>query len=701
MDITIPTPAEVLAKFKESRFNIIDRKNVRANELLRALGRQFPQGEEDLASFILAHNLQIWVYRCTNVIASAFIRAVPKDYLITKKGAMIRREVLGPDAPSVKLKHRPNRHTSGAAQREKLGVSLSLTGMFHQFIDLDNLEAWHLRSDRTEIIMNEAPNQLIDGYEYTVNGALVEFKPEEVLSFKYENPNSDVLGLPPLKAAVNSVNQHLLSSKWNLNFFKNAATPLGILTTDYNFRNDEEVTRVRKQWAKLYSGYKNSGATAVLGGGLKFQALNPSHVDIGLLEILDNSKMEIGAAFGVPPIYLNDKATENYSNLREYQRMLWISTMIPKLILLEGFYDQFLNPLVARQGEQIITLHDLAQVEALREDIVKEAEAGRVRIMSAQETPDEARERRGLPAYPDGSGEKPMIQMSMVGLDQLGDVLDIKRPATGNAPPKSATKRGKVAPFDSAEAKFSHWSKTKGIKEDNEDLLSTLCVAVFADWQEEMLENLGAEKSASKDPATITVEEILFDAEAGEAVLGAAGGPVFEEVAAAAGSEMMGIIGAGVAFDVHDPLVSELLSVRTQRFAEGIASRSWDRMKLSLDEGIKSGETTRELAARVRENMGREIANARTIARTEILPCYEGASREAMRQSKVVKRRGWLSAFSEKTRDDHADGDGQEVGLDEDFIIGGESLAYPGDPAGRPDNIINCLCTTYPVVEGD
>jgi hypothetical protein len=42
--------------------------------------------------------------------------------------------------------------------------------------------------------------------------------------------------------------------------------------------------------------------------------------------------------------------------------------------------------------------------------------------------------------------------------------------------------------------------------------------------------------------------------------------------------------------------------------------------------------------------------------------------------------------------------DGQVVGLDEPFIVGGEQLMYPGDPAGSPGNICNCLCDTFPEV---
>jgi len=55
----------------------------------------------------------------------------------------------------------------------------------------------------------------------------------------------------------------------------------------------------------------------------------------------------------------------------------------------------------------------------------------------------------------------------------------------------------------------------------------------------------------------------------------------------------------------------------------------------------------------------------------------------------------WMANHDAKTRPDHAEADGQEVGMDESFDVGGEQLMYPGDPAGSPGNIINCRCTVY------
>lgn len=88
-------------------------------------------------------------------------------------------------------------------------------------------------------------------------------------------------------------------------------------------------------------------------------------------------------------------------------------------------------------------------------------------------------------------------------------------------------------------------------------------------------------------------------------------------------------------------------------------------------------------------------ARALSIARTETHSAANAAqlfAAEELRQKEM--RREWIAAEDERTRDDHADADGQTVALDEPFSVGGEELMYPGDAEGSPEQIINCRCAT-------
>jgi hypothetical protein len=54
--------------------------------------------------------------------------------------------------------------------------------------------------------------------------------------------------------------------------------------------------------------------------------------------------------------------------------------------------------------------------------------------------------------------------------------------------------------------------------------------------------------------------------------------------------------------------------------------------------------------------------------------------------------RTWVSVGDRRVRPSHADADGQSVGLDEAYNVGGEDLMYPGDPSGSEAETAGCRC---------
>ena len=64
--------------------------------------------------------------------------------------------------------------------------------------------------------------------------------------------------------------------------------------------------------------------------------------------------------------------------------------------------------------------------------------------------------------------------------------------------------------------------------------------------------------------------------------------------------------------------------------------------------------------------------------------------------------REWIATKDARTRHSHGAADGQRVGVDEPFTVGGEKLMFPGDASmgasGR--NLYNCRCSIKAMVKG-
>lgn len=136
---------------------------------------------------------------------------------------------------------------------------------------------------------------------------------------------------------------------------------------------------------------------------------------------------------------------------------------------------------------------------------------------------------------------------------------------------------------------------------------------------------------------------------------------------------------------------------------QGMGAQIADELRRSLNQGSAKGEPIRGidengdpygLAVRVQEVFGVGDRRGDMIARTEMNGAANrtsNATAGALHES-VPLLKTWLATMDDRTRDAHADADGQQVPFDEPFDVDGEELDYPGDPAGSAENTINCRC---------
>lgn len=91
---------------------------------------------------------------------------------------------------------------------------------------------------------------------------------------------------------------------------------------------------------------------------------------------------------------------------------------------------------------------------------------------------------------------------------------------------------------------------------------------------------------------------------------------------------------------------------------------------------------------------------AMVVARTEAIAAYNAGTHAGFlalaAQEGGQWEHSWLATHDTHTRRTHARGtgaDGQRVPLSQPFIVGGFAMAYPGDPAGPPQEVIQCRCS--------
>lgn len=152
----------------------------------------------------------------------------------------------------------------------------------------------------------------------------------------------------------------------------------------------------------------------------------------------------------------------------------------------------------------------------------------------------------------------------------------------------------------------------------------------------------------------------------------------------------------GVGFDVKpSDRTRRMLAARANQLAGSVSDSIYKQIQRVLLRGIDEGDAVSDLAKRVKTVLhGAATSRATVIARTEVVSAYNGGVHEAGNDmpNDVVVGQMWVATQDSRTRPAHRTADGQIVARGDTFTVGGEELRYPGDPAGRPGNVIQCRC---------
>lgn len=135
----------------------------------------------------------------------------------------------------------------------------------------------------------------------------------------------------------------------------------------------------------------------------------------------------------------------------------------------------------------------------------------------------------------------------------------------------------------------------------------------------------------------------------------------------------------------------EWLALAEKRMTR-IGDTAWLAARTELHAGFQAGESIDQLARRIRGVVASTSAQARTVARTEVIGASNaGAFAEA--QARGLETKTWLNTHDGRTRPTHVRAGEQTVALDDRFEVGDALLRFPGDPLGPPGEVINCRCT--------
>lgn len=304
-----------------------------------------------------------------------------------------------------------------------------------------------------------------------------------------------------------------------------------------------------------------------------------------------------------------------------------------------------------------------------------------------------------------------------------GAAATAAQPVTREALPQDAAGERRRAYYTRTDERVIHDGEAKvraaakRFLRKYEDAQVKLIEAIARGGPEVFASAAGVETKAMVSPADIIADEALM----GNLLLAYAEWVAklademnvpLSEVLEAASDDFAGEIG-GVPIPADDPWASNFLRTQNIRLAEGVNSTLAEAVRKALVAAFEAQpfglatlqDHVRQALPALRAELQRVFtgrsARASTIARTEVNRAANGTRFEQMRREGVEEHE-WVTSGDQfvRSKEPHShvalDGVVRAVG---DSFRTDRPLHHPGDPAGDPEDVINCRCVTAPVVK--
>lgn len=239
-----------------------------------------------------------------------------------------------------------------------------------------------------------------------------------------------LIGTSPIYAAGVAATQGLSIQNNSAWFFGNKSQPGGILTAPGSISN-ETAERLKAAWETNYGG-ENSGRIAVVGDGLKYEAMAMTAQDSQLIEQLKWTADVVCSVFHVPPYKAGIGAMPTFNNIQALNTEYYSQCLQSHIEAAELCLDEGLGLSEAKEGGKILgtefDLDGLLRMDSVTQMDVLEKAKGKM-------TPNE--QRKKLDLKPVAGGDTVYMQEQDHSLEALSK-RDAGPDPFGTAKPETA-----------------------------------------------------------------------------------------------------------------------------------------------------------------------------------------------------------------------------------------------------------------------
>lgn len=484
-------------------------------------------------------------------------------------------------------------------------------------------------------------------------GDAVTVSADQILAFTGYHPSSFRRGSPTVEALKGTLQEQIEASKYRNQVWKRGGRVSAVLQRPAGSPQWSDAAReqFREDWYAKYTGNgSHAGGTPILEDGMTLNRIDFTAAEQQFVESAKLSFATVASAFHVNPTMVGILDNANYSNVREFRRMLYGDTLGPLIAMIEDRINTFLLP---RLGMDSATYYAEFNIgEKLQGSFEEQAAVMQTLVGAPLMTRNEGRAKFNLAAIDGGDA---LVTPLNVLIGGQASPIDS---GSQNLDPKSAA-------LPSTKGALALQKAATDAQRDN---VTEVLAAFFARQGKSVLSALGAsqdwwdakrwdgELSDDLMRVTHTLADLLGKAEAER--LGFSGGYNADQTI-----NFLRSVAERRAKSINETTKAQLDAAINDE--EGDPAHVFEVAKDSRASGVAALVTTAVAGFALRE-VGQQIAQR------------EG----------VTPRKTWV-VNSKNPRSSHSSMGGETVPIDEPFSNG---MQFPGD-YGDADEVAGCQCS--------
>lgn len=236
-------------------------------------------------------------------------------------------------------------------------------------------------------------------------GEYVDVAADQILAFTGYHPSNPAKGSPTVEALKETLQEQIEASKYRSQVWKRGGRVSAVIERpkDAPQWSPEAMEQFREDWYSKYTGNgPKAGGTPILEDGMKLQRIDFNAQEQQFVEAAKLSFATVASAFHVNPTMVGILENANYSNVREFRRMLYGDTLGPLIAQIEDRINTFLLPRLGMDNATHYAEFNIA--EKLQGSFEEQAAVMQTLVGAPLMTRNEGRSKFNLPAVAGGDG---------------------------------------------------------------------------------------------------------------------------------------------------------------------------------------------------------------------------------------------------------------------------------------------------------